>query len=61
MILLAEAKLLTLKTLGWMDPFNPKEIGAYLQRVEFFLTANDIAADKQIPVFLTVISGEVYS
>ena len=51
------------KNIVWMDPFNPEEekIGTYLQRVELFFIANEIAPDKWVPVFLTLIGGKVYS
>ena len=44
---------------GRTDEFQPenKSIAAYLERVELFFSANDIAAEKRVPVFLSVIGG----
>ena len=46
-----------------IDEFQPENesIAAYLKRVELFFSANDIAAEKQVPVFLSVIGGRTYS
>ena len=46
-----------------IDEFQPENesIAAYLKRVEPFFSANDIAAEKRVPVFLSVIGGRTYS
>ncbi|XP_070385622.1 uncharacterized protein [Dermacentor albipictus] len=48
--------------LGKMSEFDPKtqNFESYLERFEHFLTANDIADAKRLPVFLTVIGPEAY-
>ncbi|XP_075550765.1 uncharacterized protein LOC142584546 [Dermacentor variabilis] len=48
--------------LGKMAEFDPKtqKFESYLERFEHFLTANDIADAKRLPVFLTVIGPEAY-
>ena len=38
-----------------------KSIVVYLERVELYFTANEIKADKHVPVFLNVIGRENYS
>ena len=41
-------------TYGKLQEYKPEaeSIAAYLERVEIFFQANNIAADKQVPVFL---------
>ncbi|XP_075555992.1 uncharacterized protein LOC142588295 [Dermacentor variabilis] len=48
--------------LGKMSEFDPKtqNFESYLERFEHFLTANDIADAKRLPIFLTVIGPEAY-
>ena len=51
-------------TFGNLQEFRPGEEGniiAYIERVELYFRANDIVADKQVPVFLSVVGGRVYS
>jgi len=50
-------------TVGNLQQFCPTEegIAAYLERVELYFKANDIAERKQVPVFLTVVGGKVYA
>ena len=50
-------------TYGQLQEYKPESenITAYLERVEVFFRANDIAADKQVPVFLSVVGGKTYS
>ena len=38
-----------------------ESIGAYLERVELFFQANDIADGKKVAVFLSVIGGKTYT
>ena len=48
---------------GKLSEFHPEaeSISAYLERVELFFTANSIADDKKVAVFLSVIGGKTYS
>ena len=50
-------------TYGQLQEYKPESenITAYLERIEVFFRANDIAADKQVPVFLSVVGGKTYS
>ena len=50
-------------TYGKLQEYKPEaeSIAAYLERVEIFFQANNIAADKQVPVFLSVVGGRMYS
>jgi hypothetical protein len=34
---------------------------AYIERIEQYFLANDVADDKRVPVLLTVIGGKTYS
>jgi len=47
-------------TIGKLSEFQPEKerISAYLERVQMFFEANDIAAEKQVAVLLTAIGGE---
>ena len=49
--------------LGKLDPFQPESetISAYLERVDLFFEANEVAADKKVAVFLSVIGGKTYT
>ena len=49
--------------IGSLQEFRPTEegIAAYLERVELYFQANDIAEANQVPVFLTVVGGKVYA
>ena len=48
---------------GRMDEFLPENesVTAYLERIELYLAANDIAEAKRVPVFLSVIVGKTYT
>ena len=48
---------------GRIKEFRPEEetIDSYLERIEIFFTANGIAAEKQVPVFLSVIGSKTYA
>ena len=50
-------------TYGQLQEYKPESenITAYLERAEVFFRANDIAEDKQVPVFLSVVGGKTYS
>ena len=53
-----------MSTFGNLQEFRHGEEGgivAYIERVELYYRANDVAADKQVPVFLSVVGGRVYS
>ena len=49
-------------TIGRLEPFNPGNelIVIYLERMQLFFEANGIKAEKQVPVFLTIIGRENY-
>ncbi len=48
---------------GRINEFQPENesVVAYLERIELYFQANDIAAAKQVPVFLSVIGASTYS
>ena len=48
---------------GQIDAFQPENesIEAYLERIEVFFAANEIARDKQVSVFLSVLGGKTYT
>ena len=48
---------------GKLSEFHPEaeSISAYLERVELFFTANSIADDKKVAVFVSVVGGKTYS
>ena len=48
--------------IGNIAVFQPeaKSMPAYLERMDLFLIANDIAADKRVPVFLSLVGGATY-
>ena len=49
--------------LGRMQEFEPdtESISAYLERLQMFFEANDIAAEKKVSVLLTVIGRQNFS
>ena len=49
--------------LGRMQEFEPdtESISAYLERLQMFFEANDIAAEKKVSVLLTVIGKHNFS
>ena len=48
---------------GHLEPFDSevKSIVVYLERVELYFAANEIMADKRVPVFLNLFGRENYS
>ena len=52
----------TRTTIGQIQEFCPdsESFAAYVERVELFFTANDIPAEKKVPVFLSVVGGTTY-
>ena len=52
----------TMTTLGSLTEFRPKTecFSAYLERARIFFAANDIAEEKQVPVFLNAIGASMY-
>ena len=50
-------------TFGGIDEFQPKNesITAYLECIDLFFAADDVAAERQVPVFLSVIEGRPYT
>lgn len=48
---------------GKIEEFSPEKetISNYLERVELFFQANDIADDKKMPIFLSIVGGNVYA
>ena len=50
-------------TFGQVQEFNldSKQTSAFLERVQLFFQANDIAAEKQVPVLLSIIGGKTYA
>ena len=49
-------------SIGQIQEFNhdSESFAAYVERVELFFTANDIPAEKKVPVFLSVVGGTTY-
>lgn len=50
-------------TFGKVSEFKPEEesIEAYLERVQLFIEANGVKADKKVAVLLSVIGSKTYS
>ena len=50
-------------TFGRLEEFNPRKetISSYLERIELYFMANEIADKKQVAVFLSVIGGQMYT
>ena len=48
---------------GRIKEFRPEEetIESYLERIELFFTANEIADEKKVSVFLSVIGSKTYA
>ena len=48
---------------GRIKEFRQEEetIESYFERIEIFYVANGIAAEKQVPVFLSVIGSKTYT
>ena len=51
------------RTLGSFSEFKPEseDFTTYMERVEIYFAANDVPADKKVPVFLTFIGGTTYA
>ena len=49
-------------TYGTLTEFRreTEEFSAYLERVELYFAANEIAEEKQVPIFLNVVGGATY-
>lgn len=47
---------------GKLKEFNPdmEGIAAYLEHVEIYFKANDIAESKKVPVFLSILGDKIY-
>ena len=52
----------TRTNIGQIQQFHPdsESFAAYVERVEHFLMANDIPAEKEVPIFLSVVGGTTY-
>ena len=52
-----------MSVVGTIKEFNPQveKFSTYYERVDLYFTANGIAANKQVPVFLTVIGSKTYA
>ena len=50
-------------TIGNVEEFQPEleSIAAYLERVELFFDANNVATGRRVPMFLSVIGSKNYS
>ena len=48
---------------GRIKEFHPEEetIESYLKRIELFFTANEIATEKEVAVFLSVVGSKTYA
>lgn len=49
-------------TIGKIEEFKPdtEQFSAYLEQVELFFVANDVANEKKTAVFLSVVGGTTY-
>ena len=49
-------------TYGTLPEFrrDTEEFSAYLERVELYFIANEVAEEKQVPIFLNVVGGATY-
>ena len=54
---------MTMAAFGGLKQFEPEveKISSYLERVELYFTANDIAEGRRVTVFLSVIGAKTYS
>ena len=50
-------------TMGRLDTFQQdcERISAYLERVQLYFQANEVADEKQVPVLLSAIGGKTYA
>ena len=48
--------------IGKISEFDPEteSVSSYVERVEFFFSANDVPAAKHVPVLLSAIGGKMY-
>ena len=48
---------------GRIEEYDPENglFSTYLERVELFFNANDVADEKKVAVFLTVLGTKTYS
>ena len=50
-------------TFDSLEPFRPDTEGgftAYMERIRFFLEANEVSEAKQVPVFLSCVASMTY-
>ena len=54
---------MALPTLGTIQAFEPEAevFSAYLERINLFFAANDVAEGKRVPILLSVIGAKMYS
>ena len=54
--------MMAASVIGTLAEFNPEEqdIASYLEKVELFFIANNIAEEKKVAVFLTVVGQKTY-
>ena len=52
-----------MNSIGKLEEFDETrdDWTAYVERVEQYVLANDVADDKRVPVLLTVIGGKTYN
>ena len=52
-----------MSSFGKLEEFSPQKetITNYLERVEIFFLANAVADEKKVPVFLSVVGGNIYA
>ena len=50
-------------TFGQISEFQPEleSIETYKQRVKMFLQANEVATEKEVPIFLSIISASNFA
>ena len=50
-------------TYGQIQEFDPslESITIYIERIKLFFVSNDVAANKQVPIFLSIIGKRIYS
>ena len=52
-----------MSTIGQMQEFEleKEKVSTYLERLQMFIVANNIADDKKVPVLLSVVGGKTYA
>ena len=52
-----------MSSFGKLEEFSPQKetITNYLERIEIFFLANAVADEKEVPVFLSVVGGNIYA